>query len=517
MFRFPWAGERVRSFWCAAVAGASVAAVLAGVSLPSAVAGHNNGGYGNGGYGNSGYFGGGYYGGGYYGGGYGNSGYHGSGYGNSGNHGTGYGNGGNYGGGYRGGNAFVRSGSSQRRVYVDYRPVQKAEHQSYAPQKYVAPKHVVQNHTLLTRTATRTSQRPSPQNPATRVSVAPEPMSPALTSVVQSYGLPKQGSASESETLLGRRRGQISTLAMTPSTFISTRDATSVANRDTKASGDYARDHHHHHYWYDPGWYDVYWRPVYWHHYFDDGYAWYTTGWLYDYRAARRQLVIDNIQEQIGAAQQVLEDAVAREEMSEKQLDEAHQRVLKARAAMDSAAAEELQRNRRMREIEARLISEQRSGSELVQAQAKVDAAREALDREVHRVLSLPLHAGKPTAADYAHEVAMLMPGQKEDLKKDAGFRHAAEALRAAVREAVQVRQALFEKDSSWSAAKQVAVEAEQQRRKANNDLARDAGLSQLAPKRELHAAQDLAAEARVTIAVGKAALRSLGAQVPAG
>ena len=495
MCRFPWAGKRSRLFWSAAGA---IAAVLVGFSLPSAVAGYGNGGnqgggHSGGGHGNGGSFGGGYYG--------------------------GYGNGGNYWGGYYGGNAFVRPGASQNSAQLNWSPVQhtaqKAEHQSYAPPKYVAPTHVVQDRTMLTRTSTRTSQRPSPQTSAQRESLALKHTSPALTSVVQRYRLRKQGSTSESEMLLPRHRGQISKFVTTPS-IISTRDA-SVAKRDTKVSGDYDHHwHHHHHYWYDPSWYEAYWEPDYWHHYYDDGYAWYMTGWLYDYRAARRQLAIDNIQEQIAAAQQVLEDAVAREKMSEKQLDAAHQRVLDARAAMDKAAAEELHRNKRMREIEARLVSEQGSGSKLVQAQAKVDTMREALDREAHRVLSLPPHAGKPTAADYAHEVAMLTPVQKEDLRKDSDFRPVAEALRAAVREAVRVRQALFESDSMWSAAKQAAVEAEQRQRKANNDIARAGGLSQFAPKRELHAAQDLAAEARVTIAVGKAALRSLDAYAPA-
>ena len=401
---------------------------------------------------------------------------------------------------------------------------QKAAHKAYAAPKYVAPKHVAQDRTLSKHTSqksavqARASQKLAAQKRASQDALALKRASASQASVAQRYRLQEPASTSKSEILMPRHRGMVAKSSTKPGKAISTRNE-STANQDKKTN---AKHNHTHHsrpadYYYAnlPWWYDDYWDVAYWHHYYHDGYAWYTDGSLYDYRVAQRQLAINAIQSQIAAAMMVLNDAVSREEMSKSTLDDAHQRVLAARAAMDGAAAEEHQSSKSMQEIEVRLMSEQGPGSELIQAQAKVDSMREALDREVHRVLALPAHAERPTAADYAHEVAMLTPAQKGGLKKDAGFRQASDDLRAAVRDVVSVRHALFEKDSDWSAAKQAAVEAAQRQRTASNDLARDAGLSQFTPKRELRSAQELAAEARATIATGKAALRMLGVHVP--
>ena len=109
----------------------------------------------------------------------------------------------------------------------------------------------------------------------------------------------------------------------------------------------------------------------------------------------------------------------------------------KARAAIDDAVAEQVSNNKTMREIEARLIAEQGTDSELVRPSIRLIRCA-AIDREVHRVLSLPPHGGTLSAADYAHEVAMLTPAQKEQLNKDGQFREATEKLKAAAQEVAQ-------------------------------------------------------------------------------
>ncbi len=269
--------------------------------------------------------------------------------------------------------------------------------------------------------------------------------------------------------------------------------------------------HFHHHHWHHPWWlYDDYYGD-----YYDDDY-WYATSPYFANAEFQRQTAINSIRAQIAVAEEVLESAVSRQEMSERKLQAAQQRIVEARTAIDGAVAQQVESNEAMREIEDRFVAEQGSGSEFMQAQAKVDATRAAIDREVHRVLSLPPHAGTPTSAAYAHEIAMLSPDQKEKLDKDGLFVEATAKLKAAVHEMARVRQASFEKAPDWVAARNKALQAEQAQTQADRDLDKVTGVGQLSPKLELHGAQNLAAQARAVIAAGRAALRSLGASVPA-
>ena len=140
-----------------------------------------------------------------------------------------------------------------------------------------------------------------------------------------------------------------------------------------------------------------------------------------------------------------------------------------------------------------------------------MDAAREALDKELHRALSLPPHAGEVTAAKYAREMAGLSPSQRESLDADPSFQQALRALREAGQNLVRAKQALFENDPRWREAKQAASRAENKKRGADRNIVRDARGSSV-PRRERNTAQDLAAQARLTIAAGKTVLRQLGA-----
>ncbi len=255
--------------------------------------------------------------------------------------------------------------------------------------------------------------------------------------------------------------------------------------------------HHHWHHWHYPWWA------------YADDYGDYDDYWsYYDYAEYQRQAIISGIRAQIAAAEEVLESAVSRQEVAEKELQAAHERMVKAREAIDSAVAEQVESNKTMREIEDRVIAAQGSGSVVVQAQARVDAMRAALDQEVHRVLALPPYAGTPTGADYAHELAMLSPAQKEELGRDDQFIEATRKLKTAVQEATRARQALFEKDPEWVAARDKAVKAKQDQAKADRELGKVTGVGQLSPKVQLHGAQGLAEQARAVIAAGRAALR---------
>ncbi len=262
----------------------------------------------------------------------------------------------------------------------------------------------------------------------------------------------------------------------------------------------------HYAYW-DHPWYDA--------GYYYDGY-WYADSPYYDYYGVQRQMAIASIAGQIAAAQEVLDSAVSSQESLEKDRQAATERIKNARDTIQSALDQQTSSTKTMRDIEDRLTKQQGPNSELRQAQAKVDASRAEIDAQAHRVLGLPAHAGTPTAAEYAHEIAMLTPAQKEQLDQDVRFREAMEKLKAAAHDVAQVQKALFEKDPEWVEARDAALKAKQEQTAADRQLGKDTGVAQLGKKVDMEAAQDLAAQAREVIAAGRAALRSLGATPPA-
>jgi hypothetical protein len=265
--------------------------------------------------------------------------------------------------------------------------------------------------------------------------------------------------------------------------------------------------------WYHHHFHDYY---GYWEHYalWHDGWWWYP-GEYDDYVAARRQYAIAVIESQIAYAQEVLDEAVSSGEQAQSKLDGYQARIAAARSAIGDAMAEQSADNKSMHEIEAQMVSEQGPDSELGKAQAKVDEIRLLLDKEAHRVLSLPQHSSQPKAAECAHELAILSPDQKDQLKSDAQFRAAEEELKAAIQEVVRVRRKLFETNKDWVAARDAATQAQHERAQADNELGKYTGPVQLGPKSQLHTAEALASQAREIIAAGRAALRSLGVSVP--
>jgi hypothetical protein len=196
----------------------------------------------------------------------------------------------------------------------------------------------------------------------------------------------------------------------------------------------------------------------------------------------------------------------------ETELKEAQQQIASVRKTIEGAAATQVKSNKTMREIESQLTAKQGPGSELGEAQSKVDAMRALVARELRRALSLPQHAGTPTAADYAHEIASLTPAQKEKLDKDSRFVQEAGRLEAAVHELVRARQSVCEKDPAYVAARTAAHQGEREHFNLDREMGKVAGAGQVGHARELREVEKLAERARMTIAVGRTALRHLGA-----
>ncbi len=437
-----------------------------------------------------------------------------------------FGNGPNMFGGYRGGGfAAYRPAASYHptrnnvpRSPTPQRPVQSRTAQpKTAHQNYVPPKHVPQPRV--------TQKAESRQHPAIQPSI----------SAPKTHVSPGQFHANTSKPSPSARRGNSlteqyrrSTSTDQPRRERSFKQSRSIASHQEHAHNEHLHSDHlygeyrhhldpyHHHHWHHRWWYDddYYYDGDYYGDYYYDGYGYAASPYFY-YDDTRRQMAIDYVGQQIAAAEEVLDSAVSRQEVLEQQREAAQQRINKASTAIKSAVEQQLDSNKSMREIEARLTAQQGPDSELAQARAKVDAARAAIDTEVHRVLGLPPHAGTPTAADYAHEVAMLAPAQKDQLNKDSQFREATGKLRAAAKDVAKVQQALFEKDSDWVAARDEALNAKRTQTEADRELSKDTGVGQLGKKVELQSVQTLVEQARAVIAMGRAALRSLGARLP--
>jgi hypothetical protein len=466
------------------ISAAAVAVVFAGLSLPDAMA---RGGGGGGGHGGGGvHFGGGMRG---FRGGYGMRG---------------------YGGGY-----------GMRGSYSHYRPsMSRGSHSSHthtatksASHKYTPPKHAAQK---------KVAQKHEAQKHAARGHLARPPKTDASTHErhhalqgSQRFGAVKSNLHSKGKAA-AKARGKT-----TGKTASSTSTHKASLHHGDLHHGDWHHGDWHHHGWYGEhrdwhhhGWYGDYigWHHHWWHHHYYYGYYGDDVDYGDYYGGVRRHVAIQSIRRGLEALESVLDKVVARQGTLEKELKDAQEQIASVRKTIDGAVAKKVENNKAMRELESQLTAKQGAGSELAEAQSKVDAMRALVDRELRRVLALPRHAGTPTAADYAHQIASLSPAQKEKLDKDSRFVQEAGRLEAAVHELIKARQSVCEKDPTYVAARNAAHQGERERLNLDREMGKVTGVGQVSHARELRDVEKMAERARMTIAAGRTALRHLGA-----
>lgn len=226
--------------------------------------------------------------------------------------------------------------------------------------------------------------------------------------------------------------------------------------------------------------------------------------------AAGKKQMIQTIQDQVAAARQVLAAAESQAAMSEQELGGLKERIAAARKEIEAAGSEERKAREELRAIESRILYAQGPESPLSKAQAAIDEAQQALDLELHRLVSLPEHAGKPTSADRSADSRLLSAGDKETLRNDAEYQSALRRLESAKRGFAQIREDWFKQDPDWVAASKAVAEADQKERKSKQE-GKTGAMGSVPAKRNLRTAQDVAAAARATIAQGEAMLRQLG------
>jgi hypothetical protein len=207
--------------------------------------------------------------------------------------------------------------------------------------------------------------------------------------------------------------------------------------------------------------------------------------------ADEKKRTIDSLKHQIEVARAVLSAAEAHGQLSKSDLDFARRRLTNARIAIDAADVEERQALRAQRQVEDEILDALPEDSPVVRAQAKVDQAREALDRAVNRAES-------------------ASPGAKDADLAEADRDGALENLKNTARELAKLKHDLFVNDSRWQAANRAVVAAREKETQAKND-SDGAALPTLPARHQFRDAASVAAAARATIAAGEAKLRALG------
>lgn len=226
--------------------------------------------------------------------------------------------------------------------------------------------------------------------------------------------------------------------------------------------------------------------------------------------AAKKKQMIDTVQKQLAVARRVLAQAESQASFSGQELAAAKKELDAARDEIEAAGSEERQAREERRNIESKLLADQGPESPLGKAQSAVDEAYLAVDRELHRAVSLPEHGDKLTVADRSADASLLSADDKEALQSDAQFQAARDKLAAAKRSVTQARQDLLTNSPEWTAATKALTEAHEK----ETDLKQDANPEAarvVSKKRDLRTAEEVAAAARMTIARGEAMLRNLG------
>jgi chromosome segregation ATPase len=216
-------------------------------------------------------------------------------------------------------------------------------------------------------------------------------------------------------------------------------------------------------------------------------------------RAARARYwaTVNAIQQQVDDAKSVLSVAESRAAMSQRQIDEAAQKLSSIRDTLEKERSNIAEAGKTLRAIEAEIVAAQPEDSDFAHAQAAVDDAKKALNREMRRVVSTT-------------ESGKLTPSQKEALEEDSAYRFARQEMQKAAKELDSLRQKLFRANEDWLAARREQIDAEKAAREQKKQ-AGTTGLGSLSDKQDLRTARGVASAAMTVVAMGELRLRQLG------
>ncbi len=225
---------------------------------------------------------------------------------------------------------------------------------------------------------------------------------------------------------------------------------------------------------------------------------------------ARKQQAVKSIQRQVAAARQVLVAAESQGRMSRSKVNQAISKLSKIHIDIENAHQDLQESAKTLHEVEAEIRSEQKPDSDLSRANAAMAKAKDDVNLAIHRVLRLPEDHGASVGDERLKDLAKLSPEQRKTLESDSSYAVARGVMKAAGREAEQIRRKVFRSDPEWVAARRDVVDAEMRSRKGSRQ-ARTTGLGSLGDRQDLRKAKNVAAAARTVIARGEIRIRQLG------
>ena len=233
---------------------------------------------------------------------------------------------------------------------------------------------------------------------------------------------------------------------------------------------------------------------------------------IYRMNEQLRQQEILQLQSQLDEAKKTLDSVASQGTMTEAQLEAARQSALTARQSLKEAAKVRRVASSKIQKIEESLIESQPADSEYVKALDGVDAARRALDAEMHQILGRPAPVPDEDEATRLAELARLTAEQRAYLNRTPTYIEKKAGLNEAMKELTRVKSNLFQDNEEWRKAHEERRKVEQEvakNAKANRGAAQDSSDA----REDLRSATQIAASARATIAQIEARLHALGAK----
>ena len=235
-------------------------------------------------------------------------------------------------------------------------------------------------------------------------------------------------------------------------------------------------------------------------------------------QAQMRQQRINAATQQLAMGRSMLAQAEAVVNDAQSQVSASNERIEGARRTISESRSGVIESNKSLKTIEADILAAQDENSEYAKASLAFHEAQDQLHEAQERILGSDEYLAKKkelaAATDDPEHATKLASLKHDALNGDPEFQKANDKFKSAKLVYTRVKTDLFKANNDWVAANQSSREASQEEAKASSEATRGA-FKKLPAMRTLRKAQEVAAEARVTIAQAEWMLKSLNAPIP--
>lgn len=227
---------------------------------------------------------------------------------------------------------------------------------------------------------------------------------------------------------------------------------------------------------------------------------------------AQKQQIVSQLQQQLKAARDTLQQAESEISNMQGQLQSAQSRQDSTRDAVSSARSETAAAVQKLHDVEAGILDAQTSDSPYGQKLAEHKQVMTDLDQLRHELLTLPAHPDDGSSLEkvWTQEVLHLTKAQREVLEHDSRYKAATDRCTQINNDLKKIRTELFEQSPEWRAAQEALKSAASKKQDDSSDL-RAAGGDAARARKQLQTAQAVASQARAAIVTLEAELRQLG------